>query len=65
MVCFSASDVMATENYSTTLKTLRFARNVEALGLSKKKRIPIKERTVNLSLINDKKTDLDCQHYEI
>jgi len=65
MVCSSASNVMATANYSTTPKTLRFAQNVEALGLSKKKRIPIKKRTVSLSLINDKKTDLDCQLYEI
>ena len=43
---------MATANYSTTPKTLRFVRNVEASGFSKKKRIPIKKRTVSLSLVN-------------
>jgi hypothetical protein len=34
-----------------------------ASGLSKKKRIPIRKRTISLSLINDKKTDLNCELY--
>ena len=38
MGCSSASNVMATAKCPMTLKTLRFARNVEALGLSKKKK---------------------------
>jgi len=37
-----ASNVMATANYSTNLKTSKFVRDVEGLDLSKRKRAPIK-----------------------
>ena len=65
MVCFSASIVMATANYSTTPMILRSARNVEALGLSRRKKSPIRKKIARPSLTNDKKTVLSRQFYGI
>jgi hypothetical protein len=56
---------MATANYSTTPMILRSARNVEALVLSRKKRIPIRKTIARSSLTNDKKTVLNRQLYGI
>lgn len=58
MGCYSVSNVTATANYSPTLEALKFARDAEALGLSKKKRSPIRRGIATPLLINGKKPDI-------
>ena len=58
MVCWFALNAMATANSPTTLEMLRFAQDVEGLGLSKKKRIPKKQIEGRSLFINVKKMSL-------